>query len=351
MGGFVDSVVNTVSDAVSGLTPQTGGGGGGGGFFGGFFDSIGSAITGAAKDIGAVVSGVEKAGEKVVGTVSNTVENIAKNPLPVIETVGLISAGVDPSTAGALVNAANGGSPKQIAASYVGSELANETVGPGNNVTTAAERGAIAGGTSAALTGKNIAQGALGGAGTAGISAGLQAGYKATLPNETDYSLTSPTQAPGTGINAAKAGNPFTDQYSPTIYEDGFGGVKANANTDATSYDIAAPGDTTSGVQANVNTNATTAPTLSGIDKTLADYVAKDIVRQASGSSNATNPATPAVSAVTTGSAGSQQSPNAVTPDAADPGGLGAKEGKIGGKYPWGNPEGTTALKEEGQVI
>jgi hypothetical protein len=229
--------------------------------------------------------------------------------------------------------------------------LANETVGPGNNVTTAAERGAVAGGTSAALTGKNIAQGAAAGAGTAGISAGLQEGYKATLPNETDYSLTSSTQVPGTGINAAKAGNPFTDQYSPTTYEDGFGGVKANANTDATSYDIAAPGDTTSGVQANVNTNATTAPTLSGIDKTLANYVAQDIVRQASGSSNATNPATPAVSAVTTGSAGSQQSPNAVTPDAADPGGLGAKEGKIGGKYPWGNPEGTTALKEEGQVI
>jgi hypothetical protein len=37
--------------------------------------------------------------------------------------------------------------------------------------------------------------------------------------------------------------------------------------------------------------------------------------------------------------------------DTTSPEGISGKAGKKGGKYPWGDPEGTTALKQEGQVI
>jgi hypothetical protein len=110
-----DEINNVVQEAASTIkaavnTPSTGGGGGGGGFFGGVVSSIGNAINSAADQIGAAVTSVESAGQKVVSAVNTTVDNIARNPLPTIETAVLVSAGVDPSLASATVTYANGGS-------------------------------------------------------------------------------------------------------------------------------------------------------------------------------------------------------------------------------------------------
>jgi len=73
---------------------------------GGFF----SAISNAVSTLGDAVTKVEKTAEK-------TVSNIVKNPLPVIETAVLVSAGVDPSLASAAVTYANGGSVQDAAKS------------------------------------------------------------------------------------------------------------------------------------------------------------------------------------------------------------------------------------------
>jgi len=73
------------------------------------------------------------------------------------------------------------------------------------------------------------------------------------------------------------------------------------------------------------------------------------------GSSSASSPVTPAATpAVSNVALGSQGSPNASTgADVAnlDPQGLGPIQGKIGGQYPWGEPEGTSKLKDQGQVV
>jgi len=58
---------------------------------------------------------------KVVEKIEKTGQNLIDNPLPVLETVALTSAGVPPEIASAAVTAANGGSVQNVAAAYVGS--------------------------------------------------------------------------------------------------------------------------------------------------------------------------------------------------------------------------------------
>ena len=116
------------------------------------------------------------------------------------------------------------------------------------------------------------------------------------------------------------------------------------------------------GVQATGVSPNTQSPELGNTEKMLAGYVAKDIVRQAgladTSGTTTTSAAQPAAQSATSNVAlGSQASPTATTGadvaalDTTSAEGVGSKEGKKGGKYPWGDPEGTTALKQEGQVI
>ena len=58
---------------------------------------------------------------KVVEKIEKTGQNLIDNPLPVLETIALTSAGVPPEIASAAVTAANGGSVQNVAAAYVGS--------------------------------------------------------------------------------------------------------------------------------------------------------------------------------------------------------------------------------------
>jgi len=57
------------------------------------------------------MGGVQKAVEQI----EEVGQNIINNPLPIIETALLVSAGVDPSLASAAVNYANGGTPESAA--------------------------------------------------------------------------------------------------------------------------------------------------------------------------------------------------------------------------------------------
>lgn len=308
------------------------------------------------------VQSVVSAPQAVVSTVNDVVDKIARNPAPIVETAILLELGVPSNIAPAVVSAANGGKPQDIAASAIGGQVAG-AVGPtGDTIASAAGRGAIQGATAAALTGKDVAKGAVAGGATSGLTEGLTQGYKSLLPDSTNYSI-APTQQSGLGL-------------------------KGTASTDASNYDIAAPtGSTDSGtglgatpstsgyllgqstggqgLQAtgfSPTSSVTQGPQLSNIEKQLAGYVAKDIVRQAgladTSGTTTTSAAQPAAQSATSNVAlGSQQSPTATTGadvaalDTTSAEGVGSKAGKKGGKYPWGDPEGTTALKQEGQVI
>jgi hypothetical protein len=320
------------------------------------------------------VTPVEKKIEQAPTTINNIVDAVARNPLPIIETAVLLSLDVPPQVASAAVSAANGGKPQDIAAAYAGSQLA-ESVVPTNTsapITTAAERGAVSGATKAALTGQDVAKGAATGGATGGVTSALTQGYKSLLDQSSS----------GGGLNVKAnviptGGNPYDANYvAPQTLADPY-------SSGSTGYELAAPtGSSTSGLSAtpsasgyllaeptqgqglsrDVNNTAPQGPQLSNIEKQLAGYVAKDIVRQAglADTSGTAKPAAqPAATSATTSAVtlGSQASPTATTGadvaalDTTSAEGVGSKEGKKGGKYPWGDPEGTTALKQEGQVI
>ena len=238
-----------------------------------------------------------------------------------------------------------GGSPEDVAKSaalagaggYVG-EGAKYISGAGG-VTGAAIGGATSSGTQAALTGKDIGSAALKGGATAGLSSALQEGYKSTLPAEkVDYSLNQPsgTGLKSTGSEGLKA--PSTSTNS----------VDSSGTPD---YSFTPSGNEASGIQTtdtSSDKNVFSPTTLSSTDKAVADYIAKYAVNKLS----------PAATSQTSNVAmGSQQSPAAggaadvAMLDSTSPEGIGSKTGKKGGKYPWGDPEGTTALKQEGQGI
>ena len=322
------------------------------------------------------VQQVVSAPQKIVSTVNNVVDAVARNPAPIIETAILLEMGVPAKIAPAIVSAANGGKPKDVAAAAIGGQVggaATEYATPALGATGGAVAGgAASGATSAALTGKNIAKGATESGATAGITSALTQGYKSLLDQSSS----------GGGLNVKAnviptGGDPYGANYVPPAEPtDPYG-------TGSTGYDLAAPtGSNTSGLKAtpstsgyllaeptqgqglsmNVNNTAPQGPQLSNTEKMLAGYVAKDIVRQAgladtSGTAS-TSPAQPAAQPATSAvTLGSQASPTATTGadvaalDTTTGQGLGSKEGKKGGKYPWGDPEGTTALKQEGQVI
>ena len=229
-----------------------------------------------------------------------------------------------------------------------------------SGTTGAAAGGAISGGTQAALTGKNIGEAALRGGATAGLSSGLQEGYKSLLPGEkADYSIQpSDTKTSGLGVKGTTS-----DFYSSIGSGTDPYGLKApsfdTASVDssgAADYSFTPSGNEASGIGIQTagfapETTALNPTKLSSTDKAVADYIARYAV-------NKLSPAgTPATSQTSNVAMGSQQSPTAggaadvAMLDSTSPEGIGSKTGKKGGKYPWGDPEGTTALKQEGQGI
>lgn len=176
MGGAAAAVASPIVDTAQDIASAISG-------------SIGQAFR-AGGGIGDTVGSVaKKAGDVVVDAgkgVGQVVTNIAKNPLPVIETAVLVAAGVPPDVAAATVTYANGGSVKDAAISYgavnVGQAAAAEYGAPATygtdvgsqqsamlaaqdvgmpSVETSAIRGAASGATRAAASGKSVGEGAL----------------------------------------------------------------------------------------------------------------------------------------------------------------------------------------------
>ena len=248
-----------------------------------------------------------------------------------------------------------GGTPEQVlksaalsgAGAYAGS-TGSKALGL-SGTTGAAAGGAISGGTQAALTGKNIGEAALRGGATAGLSSTLQEGYKSLLPAEKiDYSIQPPDlKTSGLGIKAGTNPYGLKAPSFDTISVDSSGAVD---------YSFTPSGNEASGIGIKTagfapETNVFNPTELSSTDKVVADYIARYAV-------NKLSPAgTPATSQTSNVAMGSQQSPTAggaadvAMLDSTSPEGIGSKTGKKGGKYPWGDPEGTTALKQEGQGI
>lgn len=124
----------------------------------------------------------------------DTVASIVKNPLPVIETVALVSVGVDPITANAIVSAANGGNMEQIAlsaaAAYAGQQIGEYA---GSQVDTSSA-GAAAAGTTVAQQEliKQIVSSSSGSAATMALRGG---DFNQVLTSAVSASVGSYTQA------------------------------------------------------------------------------------------------------------------------------------------------------------
>ena len=80
-------------------------------------------------------------------------------------------------------------------------------------------------------------------------------------------------------------------------------------------------------------------------------YHDKQVMAQMGKTPNVPAPAGATGSESTTGSPAAYGAGDVAMLDATTPEGMGSKMGKKGAKYPWGDPEGTTALKQEGQVV
>ena len=364
-----------------------GGGGGGGGFFG---------------SVGDFISAPFKQAEKIVN-------QIIKNPLPVIETAALISVGVPPSVASASVTAMNGGSVKDIVnagvvaygADYVAGQVSSQL--PTDTSATTVKIVSSAAGADAATTikslanGKNIGDalndglnaGISAGAGTAagglvdnkigaGAAAGAASGATTAALTGKDIGSAALTGAeqgaikPATDVALGAAKDALGNIPTPDLtggFGDSFSKIKGTVDPYLTAAkDVIKPYyDPISGAVSNISQSAkeTAAPyydAISGVEipnNALTQAVGQapnlyhdnQVMAQMAKTPNVPAPAGATGSESTTGSPAAYGAGDVAMLDATTPEGMGSKMGKKGGKYPWGDPEGTTALKQEGQVV
>ena len=384
---------------------------------------------GKAKE--AINDAVDWAGDtvrKAADSTADTVRAIIKNPLPVIETIGLTMIGVPPPVANAVVTAMNGGNiediAKSAAVSYVGGKVANAASGAttsalqpsqGAYLPTAAEStmikvassavgadaaatvsalasgksledslkagtaaattsvitsaGTIAGkevagqiqdptlskvagaatkaGTTAALSGKDAGSAVLSAAGEAAKQPLLDAAGNAisSAAGNVDLSGVKSAIQPISDVatKVAQAGSDVATKVLQPLEAPIKGAVQSTSDaltaaTKPVGDALASAGDSVKSTMTDVTKN---------IPQDTLDKSIINLMGQAPGAG--TSAAQPAVSQVATGSEGSPAafagSDVAMLGDTSEAG-LGSKVSKKGGKYPWGEPEGTTALKE-----
>lgn len=121
--------------------------------------------------MGGAVKAVVNVVDKAVTTIGKTVESVVKNPLPVIESVALMSVGVPPAIAGAIVSAANGGTPEQIvkAAAFSSIPAAGNAIAASTGMSVAAST-ALASAAVSVATGSSIEQAIVNGTISAAVS-------------------------------------------------------------------------------------------------------------------------------------------------------------------------------------
>ena len=363
-----------------------------------------------------------------VDRAADVVKEVIKNPLPVIETIGLTMIGVPPPVANAVVTAMNGGNiediAKSAAVSYVGGKVANAASGAttsalqpsqGAYLPTAAEStmikvassavgadaaatvsalasgksledslkagtaaattsvitsaGTIAGkevagqiedptlskvigaatkaGTTAALSGKDAGSAALSAAGEEAKQPLLDAAGNAisSAAGNVDLSGVKSAIQPISDVatKVAQAGSDVATKVLQPLEAPIKGAVQSTS--DALTAATKPVGDALASAGDSVKSTMTDAT--KNIPQDTLDKSIINLMGQAPGAG--TSAAQPAVSQVATGSEGSPAafagSDVAMLGDTSEAG-LGSKVSKKGGKYPWGEPEGTTALKE-----
>jgi hypothetical protein len=170
--------------------------------------------------------------EKALDTVGTTVSNVAKNPLPVVETIALTIATGDPTIAAAAVSALNGGNPKQIATAAIAASVGAKVGGEASNAATSAGASSAvsqiassaAGASSAAVT-KALASGQnLGQALTAGLTSGVIGGVAAAGTEGIKSAVGTPVA--GTGLKATQGQG--TQLFAP---DQGVTGLTSNVPT------------------------------------------------------------------------------------------------------------------------
>jgi len=362
------------------------------------------AITKFTSKIGNVINNTIK-------SIGNTVQAIIENPLPVIETAALIYFNVPPSVASAAVSALNGGSPKDIVnagiTAYAANSFSNSIASqlPQGTSATTVKIVSSAAGADAATTIKSLASGksldvALQDGLVAGASAGAGTAVSGLVENKIGAGAAGGAAAGATSaalrgkdvvsgaLKGAEQGaiNPLISEGIsqakdlvsglPKLDTGGFGDTLSGIKETVQPYVTAAKEtlkpyyDPISGAVSNVaqSVKEATAPVydaISGLEvpknaitQAIGQapnlYHDQQVMQQMAKTPNVPSTTTVAggdISQATTGSPAAFGSTDVAMLDTTTPEGMGSKIGKKGGKYPWGDPEGTTALKQEGQVV
>jgi hypothetical protein len=297
---------------------------------------IGSQRTGSGEDIFT---------KYLPGVIESTVGALGFGPL-----AGEIGAGAEAAVTGADVGslgelgintglaAGTAGAPA-VGAPYLG-----------------AAKGAFGGAVSSGIQGKNVLKGALKGAALGGVG-GVASPYikdaastvGSTVSDVAGSSLGKIAQQGTTGalqaaVPALLQGKSLKDALELGGLSGALGGAYNEARSWLSGDEAAAP--PTAEDQADTTTTSDT-QTTDEFTSALLKLISSSFLTPAS-KSPAPASKSPVSSSVTTGTTQST-APSGVDIamlDTASPEGVGGKLGKKGGKYPWGTPEGTTALKE-----
>jgi len=224
-----------------------------------------------------------------------------------------------------------------------------------NKIGAGAAGGAAAGATSAALRGKDVVSGALSGAEQGAINPLISGG----ISQAKDLVSGLPKLDTG-GLGDTLSGiketvQPYVTAAKETLkpYYDPISGAVSNV-AQSVKEATAPVYDAISGLE--VPKNAITqaigeAPNLYHDQQVIQQMAKTPNVPSISNAPASTTVAGGDISQATTGSPAAFGSTDVAMLDTTTPEGMGSKIGKKGGKYPWGDPEGTTALKQEGQVV
>jgi hypothetical protein len=177
---------------------------------------------GAVEAVGGIFHRIGKGIEKAAKGIGKTIEAVAKNPLPVIETVALVSVGVPPNVAAAAVSAANGGNIKQIATAYIAvsagsaaAESAGVSATSAGASTEMAKIASSATGASTATVTSALASGQpLDKALEAGLASGALAGATTGVIEETKAALAPPETGQGIKVVPGQGTQLLGDQSS-----------------------------------------------------------------------------------------------------------------------------------------
>ena len=264
-------------------------------FFHQVTNTVRNVVNEVVDTVGSVVKEVENVVEKAVDTVVNTVKQIIKDPLPMLETIGLSMMGVPPPIAASMVTLGNGGSVgdalKNGALVYAGSEIAS-TIAPSVSnalVDTGASASTIAGAskalTSVALaevTGKDPMTALVGSMVNSTVGGALNPSNPSTTPTQADVNSNMYAGNPPAQTDVPVQDRLANDATVKAAENNAL--PPSNASADAVQQDFTDKPtpqmDTGTG---NIPTTSTTAPTTGGLGDKVTNSLIKTGVGALSG--------------------------------------------------------------------